>query len=61
MKSEGYGKHYIYPHNAPGHFVPGAEYFPREVPPITFYQPDGQGAEAAVLERLRQWWPERYR
>ncbi|MFZ9870424.1 MAG: replication-associated recombination protein A [Candidatus Kapaibacteriota bacterium] len=61
MKSEGYGKDYMYPHNAPGHFVPGAEYFPPEVPPISFYQPDGQGAEAAVLERLRQWWPERYR
>lgn len=61
MKNEGYGKDYTYPHSAPGHFVPGAEYFPPEVPPITFYQPDGQGAEAAVLERLRQWWPERYR
>lgn len=61
MKNEGYGKDYTYPHSAPGHFVPGAEYFPPEVPPMTFYQPDGQGAEAAVLERLRQWWPERYR
>lgn len=61
MKDEGFGADYEYPHMHPGHFVPGVNYFPDGMPPLRLYAPDGQGAEASILERLKLWWPERYR
>lgn len=60
MKDEGFGVDYEYPHIHPGHFVPGVNYFPDGMPPLRLYAPDGQGAEASILERLKHWWPDRH-
>ena len=60
MKAEGFGVEYKYAHSYPGHFVPGQDYFPEGVGMQHFYKPDGQGAEAAIKDRLRSWWPERW-
>jgi len=54
MKSEGYGKGYEYDHDVEGG-VSGQNYFPDElVERPVFYDPKGQGREAALLERLNQ-------
>ncbi len=54
MKSEGYGKGYEYDHDVEGG-VSGQDYFPDEMNerPV-FYQPKGEGREAALLERLER-------
>lgn len=59
MKELGHGVAYRYPHDAPGHFV-NENYFPPSISPIAFYQPDGQGREDRIRERLRSLWPDRY-
>jgi len=53
MKDLGYGKDYDYDHNAPGHFS-GQNYFPDEMERQSFYQPDGEGAEAEIKERVER-------
>lgn len=59
MKELGHGSEYVYPHDAPDHFV-RVSYFPDSQAPMAFYQPDGQGREQQIRERLRMLWPERY-
>lgn len=59
MKELGHGSEYVYPHDAPDHFV-RVSYFPDSQTPIAFYQPDGQGREQQIRERLRMLWPDRY-
>lgn len=59
MKELGHGSEYVYPHDAPDHFV-RVSYFPESQAPMAFYQPDGQGREQQIRERLRMLWPERY-
>lgn len=59
MKELGHGSEYVYPHDAPDHFV-RVSYFPDTQPPTAFYQPDGQGREQQIRERLRMLWPDRY-
>lgn len=59
MKDEGYGVAYRYPHSFPGHFV-DESYFPEGMTPTVFYRPDGDGAEAAIRERLKKWWSKRW-
>ena len=54
MKEVGYGKGYEYDHNA-GEGFSGADYWPEEMSPQSFYQPTGRGFEAKVAERLAYW------
>jgi putative ATPase len=52
MKSEGYGKGYEYDHDVEGG-VSGQDYFPDEMAERPrFYEPKGEGREAALLQRL---------
>lgn len=54
MKQIGYGKGYAYDHDADEGFS-GADYWPEEMSPRTFYEPTGRGFEAKVAERLAYW------
>ena len=54
MKQIGYGKGYAYDHDAEEGFS-GADYWPEEMGPQTFYEPTGRGFEAKVAERLAYW------
>jgi putative ATPase len=51
MKSEGYGKGYIYDHDTAEGFS-GQEYFPPEMPRESFYQPGDRGFEHNLRESL---------
>ncbi|HUP67855.1 MAG TPA: replication-associated recombination protein A [Sphingomicrobium sp.] len=57
MKEVGYGKGYAYDHDAENGFS-GANYWPDEMAPATFYQPVDRGFEAKLKERLA-WWDAR--
>jgi putative ATPase len=57
MKQIGYGANYEYDHDADGGFS-GANYWPDEMTPQTFYTPTDRGFEKRVAERLA-WWEER--
>jgi putative ATPase len=54
MKDIGYGKGYAYDHEAEDGFS-GANYWPAEMEPQTFYSPVNRGFEAKVAERLAFW------
>ncbi|MGH6729254.1 MAG: replication-associated recombination protein A, partial [Sphingomicrobium sp.] len=54
MKDIGYGKGYAYDHDADDGFS-GANYWPEEMEPQTFYRPVNRGFEAKVAERLAFW------
>ena len=54
MKDLGYGKDYIYDHNAEEEFS-GQNYFPEELPRRIFYNPKGKGFEDTLLKRLKHW------
>ena len=60
MKQLDYGKGYKYAHEFEGHFV-RQENLPESLRGRQFYEPSEQGFEKTVLERLKRWWPERYR
>ncbi len=51
MKSEGYGRGYVYDHDTREGFS-GQEYFPPGMARESFYQPTGRGAEQLFAERL---------
>ena len=51
MKSEGYGKGYIYDHDTTEGFS-GQEYFPPEMPRESYYQPGDRGFEHNLRESL---------
>ena len=57
MKQIGYGEGYAYDHDAEEGFS-GANYWPDEMTPQTFYAPTDRGFEARLQERLA-WWDER--
>ena len=57
MKDIGYGKGYAYDHDAEGGFS-GANYWPDELGPQTFYTPTDRGLEKRIAERMA-WWEER--
>jgi len=57
MKDIGYGKDYAYDHDAEDGFS-GANYWPEEIEPRTFYAPSDRGFEARIAERMA-WWEER--
>ena len=54
MKDIGYGKSYAYDHDADDGFS-GANYWPEEMEPQTFYKPVNRGFESKVMERLAFW------
>jgi putative ATPase len=54
MKDIGYGKNYAYDHDAAEGFS-GANYWPEEMTPQTYYQPTDRGFEKRVAERLAYW------
>jgi putative ATPase len=54
MKQIGYGQDYAYDHDAEDAFS-GANYWPAELEPQTFYEPTGRGFEARLQERLAHW------
>lgn len=54
MRDLGYGQGYAYDHDTEQGFS-GQNYFPEGMERHRFYQPRGQGREAAVRERLEQW------
>jgi len=60
MKSEGYGKDYKYTHSFDNHFVE-QNYFPEffNIPP-RFYNPQNEGREKFLKERLSKIWKDRY-
>ena len=57
MRDIGYGKDYAYDHDAEDGFS-GANYWPDDLPPQTYYRPTERGFEARLKERLA-WWDER--
>ena len=54
MKTLGYGKDYAYDHDADEGFS-GANYWPDEVTPATFYAPVERGFEAKIAKRIAHW------
>ena len=54
MKDIGYGAGYAYDHEAE-HGFSGADYWPGEMVPQTYYRPAERGFEREVLKRL-EWW-----
>jgi putative ATPase len=59
MKDIGYGKDYAYDHEAEDGFS-GADYWPEEMPPQTYYRPVSRGFERQVIERI-EWWDKKRR
>ncbi len=54
MKDLGYGRGYVYDHDAP-EGVSGQNCFPDAVEPVVFYEPGGRGREAEIARRLESW------
>jgi putative ATPase len=54
MRDLGYGRGYAYDHDLPEGFS-GADYFPDGMDRRRFYEPKGEGREAAIRERLERW------
>lgn len=59
MKDIGYGKGYAYDHDTEDAFS-GANYWPDEMEPQTYYAPAERGFEREVLKRM-EWWNKRRR
>lgn len=59
MENLGYGKGYVYPHDSPGHFSI-SQNLPDGVKDGRFYIPGTLGAERLIVERLQQWWGDKY-
>ncbi len=51
MSELGYGRGYAYDHDAPERFS-GQNYFPDGMARRAFYEPSGEGGEAALRRRL---------
>lgn len=54
MKDIGYGANYAYDHDAEEGFS-GADYWPEEMGPQTYYRPVERGFERKVIERIAYW------
>lgn len=54
MKSENYGKGYLYDHDQPDAFS-GQDYFPEKMGRRTFYDPPDRGFEREIRKRLEYW------
>jgi putative ATPase len=56
----GYGVGMKYPHDFPEHFIV-QNYLPEALEPQLYYQPTNEGYEAKLNERLKKWWPSKYK
>jgi putative ATPase len=52
MKQLDYGKGYRYAHDEEGGYAAGENYFPDNMPEVSFYQPTEHGLEAKIAEKL---------
>lgn len=52
MKQLDYGKGYRYAHNEADGYAAGENYFPDDMPEVSFYQPTDHGLEAKIAEKL---------
>ena len=52
MKQLDYGKGYRYAHDEEGGYAAGENYFPDDMPEVSFYQPTDRGLEAKIAEKL---------
>ena len=52
MQDIGYGDAYRYAHDCPEAYVAGENYFPDEMPDVSFYQPTAYGLEQKIQEKL---------
>jgi putative ATPase len=52
MKQLDYGKGYRYAHDETDGYAAGENYFPEEMPEVSFYQPTERGLEAKIAEKL---------
>jgi len=59
MKDLGYGKEYKYAHSYEGNFV-NQDFLPEKIKDKRFYTPQHNPTEEKILERLRQWWKNRF-
>ena len=59
MKDLGYGKNYQYAHDYENNFV-DLEFLPDEIKETTFFEPQDNGAEAKIKERLHRNWKGKY-
>ena len=59
MKDLGYGKEYKYAHSYEGNFVK-QDFLPGKIKDKRFYTPQNNPTEEKILERLRQWWKNRF-
>jgi putative ATPase len=59
MKEIGYGKEYKYSHSYQGNFAK-QDFLPEAIVKERIYHPQQNPSEIKILERLRQWWGERF-
>ena len=52
MKQLDYGKGYRYAHNEEEGYAAGENYFPDDMPEVSFYQPTDHGLESKIAEKL---------
>jgi putative ATPase len=52
MKQLDYGKGYRYAHDEADGYAAGENYFPEDMPEVSFYQPTDRGLEARIAEKL---------
>ena len=52
MKQLDYGKNYRYAHDETDSYAAGENYFPDNMPQVSFYQPSERGLEAKIAEKL---------
>ena len=52
MKDIGYGDAYRYAHDCPEAYAAGENYFPDDMPEVSFYQPTAYGLEQKIREKL---------
>jgi len=52
MKELGYGHAYRYAHDEPEAYAAGEQYFPDDMPEVSFYEPTPRGLESKIAERL---------
>jgi putative ATPase len=52
MKELGYGKAYRYAHDEPEAYAAGEDYFPENMPAVSWYEPTERGLEGKIGEKL---------
>ena len=52
MKELGFGREYRYAHDEPDAYAAGENYFPDDMPAVSWYKPTSRGLEAKISEKL---------